>query len=78
VFDNGGKFTRQVTFKGQGDYGEDGLYIVGDRLYIVTDLRSARRSMFGGDEDEADEEEYDEEPMSVICYDLAPIVQAIK
>ena len=78
VFDRGGQFTRQVTFKGQGDYGEDGLYIVKDRLYIVTDLRSARRAMFGGEEEEEDVEDHDEEPMSVICYDLGPIVQAIK
>jgi hypothetical protein len=78
VFDAGGQFTRQVTFKGQGDYGDDGLYIVKDRLYVVTDLRSARRAMFGGDEEGADGDDVDEEPMSVICYDLAPIVQAIK
>ncbi|UCH83778.1 MAG: 6-bladed beta-propeller [Candidatus Latescibacterota bacterium] len=78
VFDHGGQFTQQVTFNGEGDYADDGFYIVKDRLYVVTDLRSARRAMFGGHEEEEDDEDFDEEPMTVICYDLGPIVQTMK
>ncbi|MEJ2722215.1 MAG: hypothetical protein P8181_13935, partial [bacterium] len=79
VFDRDGRFTRQISFNGEGDYAEDGVYIVGDRLYVVTDLRSARRSMFGaGDEDAEEDEALDEEPMSVICYDFGTALQAMK
>jgi hypothetical protein len=36
-------------------------------------MRTARRAAFGGG-DEADE--IDEEPMSVYCYDLRPIIHS--
>ena len=69
VFDKSGKFTGQVTFNGTGSYAEDGFYVVGDRFYVVTGLRSARRAMFGGSEGAAAEGE-ETEPMVVICYEL--------
>jgi hypothetical protein len=69
VFDAAGKFARQVTFGGTGSFAEDGFYVVGDRLYVVTGLRSARRAMFGGGEGGADDEE-ELESMEVICYEL--------
>jgi hypothetical protein len=76
VFDGTGKFTGQIVFKGEGDYLDDGLHIVGDRLYVVTGLRSARRAMFGAGEESEDEEEA--EPMGVICYDIGHAVQSAK
>lgn len=78
VFDTGGQFVSQATLKGEGDFSDDGFHIVKDRLYVVKGLRSARRAMFGlgGEEGEEEEEEEEPEPMSVICYDLTPIVSA--
>jgi hypothetical protein len=77
VFDRGGQFTRQVTINGEGSYKDDGFHIVKDRLCVITGLRSARRAMFGGREGETEEEDTGE-PMSVICYDLGPVVQTMK
>ncbi len=38
VFDKDGRFIRQVTLLGEGDYWTDDYYVSGDRLYIVTDV----------------------------------------
>ncbi|NIM20780.1 MAG: 6-bladed beta-propeller [Candidatus Latescibacteria bacterium] len=78
VFDKEGKFTNQVAVKGQGDSRKDGFHIVKDRLYVVTGLRSARQAMFGGELGDTEDEEADEEPMSLICYDLRPLIQSKK
>ena len=69
VFDPDGKFMHQVTFKGEGDYVDDGFYVMDDYFFVVTDLNSARRAQFGGggDEEEMDEEA---EPMRILCYEL--------
>jgi len=71
VFDREGRFIEEVTIKGQGDYSEDGFHIVKNRLYVVTGFRSAQRAMFGGSDEEAED---DGEPMTVICYELHSIV----
>jgi hypothetical protein len=71
VFDSSGKFMRQVTLKGVGSYAEDGFYLVGERFYVVTGLRSARRAMFGAGEGGAEEGE-ETEPMELVCYQLGP------
>ena len=70
VFDDKGRFVRQVTLNGDGNPQYDGYYFVKDRLYVVTDLLQAAMSLqaggqsfdLGGDEEP--------EPMSVICYQL--------
>jgi hypothetical protein len=69
VFDASGKFTHEVSIKGEGSIEKDGYFFVGDRLFVVTSLVSARRSTYGGDENAEDPEE-EPEPMAVICYDL--------
>jgi len=66
VFDDDGRFVRQVTLMGEGNPHEDGLHFVGDRLYVVTDLISAAVALQGGGVGGDDEEEA--EPMAVICY----------
>jgi hypothetical protein len=71
VYDENGRFVRQTVLKGEGSIERDGLYFVGDQLFVVTSLVSARRSMYGGGEGEEEEDE-DAEPMAVICYDLGP------
>ena len=70
VFDDKGRFLREVTLVGEGDPELDGYYFVKDRLYIVTDLLQAAISLQSGGQsfDIGDEEP---EPMSVICYQLA-------
>ncbi|MFQ5512504.1 MAG: 6-bladed beta-propeller [Candidatus Krumholzibacteriia bacterium] len=77
VFDRDGRFARQVSLRGQGSFVDDGFHLVRNRLYVVTGLRSAQRAMFGGD-DEEKEEITDAEPMSIICYDMGPVVQTRK
>lgn len=62
VFDREGRFTRRVHLRGDGNAVEDGLFLIGDRLYVVTDMLSAvMASMGGGATDEA-------EPITVIAY----------
>ncbi len=77
VYDRQGRFTRQVSMLGEGSFADDGFHIVKDRLYVVTGLRSAQRAMRGAS-DEDEEEIAEADPMSVICYDLSPIVQTLK
>jgi len=68
VYDENGRFVRQAIVKGEGSIERDGFYFVGDRLYVVTSLVSARMSMYGGGGPVDEEEEA--EPMGVVCYDL--------
>jgi hypothetical protein len=80
VFDADGRYVRQVILKGEGSYPNDGLHFVGERLYVVTGLQSARDAMFGvgGEVNYDDESEEDLEPMSVICYDLGLNLHGMK
>jgi len=40
VFDNEGRFIRQVTLLGEGDYWQDQFIISRDRLYVITNVGS--------------------------------------
>lgn len=76
VFDAEGKFIHQVTFRGEGDFDDDGFYFAGDNFFVMAGQTAARRASGGGD---PDREEMDEaEPMSVICYELGNVVQSKK
>ena len=72
VFNSEGRFVRQVTLTGQGDPVEDRFFLVGDRVFVVTQFATSSAAMFGG-RDERDEEEVDLLPMEVICYALPQI-----
>ncbi len=74
VFDTNGRFTREVTVKGTGDYAADGIYLVNDKFYVVKGLRSARRAMLGGSEVAAPEEA-DAESIVVTCYEIGSPAQ---
>ena len=69
VYDRQGRFQRRVHLQMPGDAVEDGLFFVGGRLYVVTDLFSAVMANFGGG-DETDEAEIDPEPVTLIAYEL--------
>lgn len=73
VFDAEGKFMHQITLKGEGDYVDDGFYFAGNHFFVVTDLRSAQRAQYGGD-DEAAEVDEEAEPMRILCYELGATV----
>lgn len=72
VFNSEGRFVRQVTLTGQGDPVEDLFFLVGDRVFVVTQFATTSAAMFGG-RDDRDAEETDLLPMEVICYALPQI-----
>jgi hypothetical protein len=70
VFDSQGRFTHQVTIEAEGDPRDDAIFMVGDRLFVVTEFVSASRSMWGGGDGEGEGDEEEARPMEVICYRL--------
>lgn len=76
VFGAEGRFGQQVAVAGDGEFAEDGLHFVGDRLFLVKGLRSAQRARHGGEGEEMSDEELENaEPVALVCYDLGGIVQ---
>lgn len=75
VFDRAGKFVRQITLEGDGDFGRDGVHLTQNRVFVVKEFRAAARAMMGGGTDEDDEAA---EPMSVICYGMDLVAQVKK
>lgn len=71
VFDADGRFTSQIELSGEGDFDRDEFHVVGDHLYVVTNVRAARRALRGASTDEVDDAE-EAALLTVICYDLAP------
>ncbi len=74
VFDKDGRFVSQIQITGDGNFDRDEFHLVGDRLFVVTGVRSARRAL-RGESTELDTETEEAEILSVICYDLAPVLQ---
>ena len=68
-FDAEGHFVRQVDILGEGSFKDDGLYIDGDRLFILRGLRAAQDAERGN----GDDEDSDAEPMSVVACRLYPV-----
>ncbi len=68
VFDHDGRFVKRVHLLADANAVEDGLFFVGDRAFVVTDLFSAVMSSFGGDETENLDDEV--EPVSVIAFEV--------
>jgi hypothetical protein len=75
VFDAQGRFERQVSMQGEFDPVNDGMFLAGGYLLVVTDLMSARQAFMGGGPDEG---MADADPMEIICYrmELAPLARA--
>ena len=73
VFSAEGDYLRQVALRGEGSFRDDGIHLVGDRVFVTRGFQAALRADrgIGGEEDE------EAEPMSVICYRIAPDVGAV-
>jgi hypothetical protein len=72
VFDQDGRFVREVTLMGEGEPQQDGYFFVKDRLYVVTGFLDAAMAAQGGGTEETESDE-DLEPMAVICYELGAL-----
>ncbi len=76
LFTSGGDFAKEVTLGGDGDLGNDQCYLVGDRIYLVTEFKESFKSwrnqagatIVDDDGDVGPTEEI--EPMAVVCYQL--------
>lgn len=64
VFDREGRFQRRVNLVGEGDAVEDGLFLAGERLYVVTDMLHAMLARMGAPG------AAEAQPVSVIAHDL--------
>jgi hypothetical protein len=69
VFDREGRFVQEISFRGEFDPENDGLFLEDEYAIVVTDLVSAFNAFkaVGG---EAEALEKDPVPMTVICYRL--------
>lgn len=74
VYDVQGRFVRQVDLGADADAAEDGLFFVGDRIYVVTDLSNAVMARMGGGA--GDDTAPEAEPVTVVAYELAPLAVA--
>lgn len=68
VFDRDGHYVRQVTLQGEGDFEEDRILLVGERIFVITQFQSAMQAMFGSADEDEDLDDDDLTPMEVICY----------
>jgi len=68
VFDDRGRFQKRVDLIADADPVNDGLYMVGDRIYVVTDLLNAVMSNMGGGASAADAT--DAEPLAIVSYEF--------
>ena len=64
---------RQVALRGEGSFRDDGLHLVGNRLFVTRGFQAALRADRGIGEDEDEEAE----PMSVICYELGEAIGSV-
>ncbi len=69
-YDHDGRFRRRIDLIGEGDPVEDGLFIMGDRVYRVTDLFSAIMAGLGGGGE--DDNSLDLDPLRLVAYRMAP------
>jgi hypothetical protein len=76
VFDPDGRFTRQLKLMGEGNFDRDGYYIIGDRLYILTEQNSARIALMGAGSGEGEGDPDEASPMKVICYELGEVMRS--
>ncbi len=69
-FDATGAVTRRITLLGEGDFHLDGVYVEGDRVFVVTGLWDAVLASRGLAAGESETDDESAEPVSVICYSM--------
>jgi hypothetical protein len=74
VYDQEGRYLKRVNLAADADAAKDGMFFVGERIYVVTDLFDAMMARVGGDG--SDEALLEAEPVSVISFEFAPQVAA--
>ncbi len=68
VYDQSGRFIERIELVGEIDALQDRVYILGDRIYVVTDsLNSFLNMTSSGDEEEVD---LDADPSMLVCYEM--------
>lgn len=67
VFDREGVFTRQIALLGDINLEEDEMYILGDRVFVITDALGSAMNALGADSDDSLE---DVEPSNLVCFEL--------
>lgn len=70
IFEPRGEYSGQISIIGEGDPSRDRYFFRGDRLYVVTCFTPAVATMVGDGKDNHFTDSCDE-PMAVICYNLA-------
>jgi hypothetical protein len=70
VYDDEGRYVREVEFVGEGDPVGDRYYFRGNRLFVARHYSDAFDSMAGGKRHGTSTEYEEPEPMKVICYRL--------
>jgi hypothetical protein len=80
VFDRSGRFIRQVSIVCGGNYEDDLIYFIKDRLYVVKGFNSGRDAMLAAffSTDDKDDGEEEPEPLSVVCFDLNDTIAVAK
>ena len=68
VYDARGIFAQRIQLVAPHDIVEDGMFLIGDRVYVVTDFFSSWMAGLGGDE--AEEVATDVQPTSLIAYQM--------
>lgn len=66
-FDAQGRFVRQLHLMGTGDLDKDAIEIRGNRVFVMTNRRSARYASVAQD---AGDEDADASPMTLVCYEI--------
>ena len=74
VFDADGRYVRQLALRGEGDYRDDGVHVIGDRIFVTRGFQAALRAERGL---AGEEEDFDAEQMSVVCFEFASDVGSV-
>ncbi|MCP4293906.1 MAG: 6-bladed beta-propeller [bacterium] len=64
VFNSDRKFSREVILSGEGNFHDDGIRIIDNRLFVLKGLRAA------GLTERGDGDEEDTTPLSIVCFRL--------
>ncbi len=69
-YDAAGRYLRRIDLIMEGEAVEDGLFIIGDRIYRVSDLFNAIMASLGGGADDESDDTLDMDPLRIIAYEL--------